>query len=178
MDRKEAYSRFELNLFNSSQLVELANLWLEQGIFCDALNELCSLRYPQGSQPDELFKKAMVELGEERPTRLEAAEMIIANTLNSIINGDESAVSGAMLLYNEVYDELEDIIKDGYHPREKLGLQELFYLGSEYDEISAENQWQNKAYLSKIELKIKEEAESWLNKNIKTRPSTDGVVSE
>ncbi len=126
MEPVEAYSRFVLRKLRSDEIASLANSWLSNGTFTETLNQLWCEKEPVMSSVGPLFEKAMIELGVERPDRLEAARTIIRATLKRIIQSKIPPDEGAAFLYWDVYLEISAEWPNEKYAGDCLGLENIF----------------------------------------------------
>jgi hypothetical protein len=81
------------------------------------------------SHPEDvglLFESAMRELDVQEITRVDAAKILIKNTLEGILAGDIDAVYGVSFLYWDVHHELYEELPDKEYVGDSLHLEHLF----------------------------------------------------
>ena len=126
MKPEEANARFVLGKLSSAAIVDLANAWIEEGIYSDSLGELCTMLEPIMSDVGPLFASAMKELGRPSPSRREAAAVVIESSLKRISDGCPNPLEEAEFLYWNVHHELSDEFRDKEYLGDNLGLQHVF----------------------------------------------------
>lgn len=122
----KAYSLYKLGKLSSDKIAELANLWLDEGIYTDSLNDIFSTAHPNMADLSPAFEKAMKELGVNEPTRFEAAQILIKATLKEIVENKIEPDEGASFIYWDVHHELTDEIPDKEYVGDNLGLEHIF----------------------------------------------------
>ncbi len=122
----EAYSRYVLGKLSSDSIVTAADSWLASELYSESLGELSCVANPIMSDVGPLFETAMHELNIGKPTREEAAKLLIKNTLMGIVAGEVDPIEGASFLYEDVHDELTDELPDKEYLGDNLGLEGIF----------------------------------------------------
>ena len=122
----EAYSRFILGLLTCDEILQLANAWLEQGIYAPSLGEIIFEKPPIMSTVGSMFDQAMKELKIKEPSRMVASKILINLTLTQIIDGEIQPEEGASFLYWDIHHKLDDKLKDKKYVGDCLGLEHIF----------------------------------------------------
>ena len=165
-----AIVHFQLNKLSSHEIVSLANSWLNQGIYADALNDI----FMQGGTDSHvvfpLFETAMQELGVATPTRMDAAKLLTRDILQKMVCGEIDLVAGAHYLYSEIHPEMANELPDGEYLGNNLGFEYIFlWLREIWDCRDGDmilyytNLPRQQAEFKFLE-HLKEEAEKWLKK--------------
>ncbi len=126
MKPDEANARFVLGKLSSGTILDLANAWIEDGIYSNSLGELCTIVKPIMSDVGPLFVSAMRELGKSKPSRREAAIVVIESALKRVSGGCTNPLKEAEFLYWDVHHELTGEIPDKEYVGDNLGLEHLF----------------------------------------------------
>ena len=121
-----AISKYKLGLLSSQEIVQLADLWLTQGIFTDSLNFLAMESDAVMATVGPMFEKAIVELGLTVPSKIEAAKQLARDTIEKMLSGEIDLVVGANFLYWDVHHKITDELPDGKYLGSNLGLEHIF----------------------------------------------------
>lgn len=122
----EANARYVLGILSSDAVVDLANEWLEAGLYSSSLGELCTVTAPVMSDVGPLFVSAMRELGVVSPTKIEAARLLVWTTLERVSTGCSNPVEEAEFLYWDVHHALASELPDKTYVGDNLGLENVF----------------------------------------------------
>ncbi len=126
MNPNEANARLVLGKLSSEKIVELANEWLETGIYSESLGELCTMKTPMMSDVGPLFSSAMKELGIPVIGKKEAAVLLTQSVLRRVSDGCSNPVEEAEFLYWDVHHQILNEAPDRKHVGDNLGLEYLF----------------------------------------------------
>ena len=121
-----AIALYVLGKLHSKQIVDLSHEWLMDGIFTDSINFISAEKKPEISVVGPLLEKAIVELGEEIPTRIEAAKIAIRDTAERMVSGIEDPLKGAEFIYWNIHHEINDELPDQEYLGDNLGLENIF----------------------------------------------------
>lgn len=163
-----AISKYMLGLLSSEEIVQLADLWLTQGIFTDTLNFLEMESYPVMATVGPMFEKAIVELGLTVPSKIEAAKKLARDTIEKMVSGEIDLMVGANFLYWDIHHEITDELPDGKYLGSNLGLEHIFcWLREVWDcrdgsRILYYTDLPRDQAEVKFLIHLKEEAEAWL----------------
>src|SRR5256885_8489053 len=95
-----AYWRTEL--LRSDELPNIASSWMANGLDSPSLRELAGVLHPEMSDVEPLFKKAIMELNIELPTKDEALITIARHYASQIVNQTITPYEGATKIWWEV----------------------------------------------------------------------------
>jgi hypothetical protein len=126
MKPNQAYALYRIGKLSTPEIVELANSWLEEGLYSFHLGEIITNPDPIFKEISPLFEKAMADLGIETQTQLESAHSLMSFTLNNIVTGEIAPDIGASYLYWEVHHEITDKYPDKEFVGDNLGLEHVF----------------------------------------------------
>ncbi|EOX3413538.1 hypothetical protein ACPFUN_003587 [Vibrio cholerae] len=163
-----AISKYKLGLLSSEEIVQLADLWLTQGIFTDSLNFLAMELYPVMATVGPMFEKAIIELGLTVPSKIEAAKYLARDTIEKMVSGEIDLMVGANFLYWDVHHEITDELPDGKYLGSNLGFEHIFcWLREVWDcrdgsRILYYTDLPRDEAEVKFLIHLKEEAEAWL----------------
>jgi hypothetical protein len=165
-----AIVHFQIGQLSSDEIVSLANSWLNQGIYTDALNDI----FMQGTTDSyvvfPLFKTAIQKLGVAIPSRIDAAKFLARDTLQKMVSGEIDLVAGANYLSWEIHPATTAELPDGKYLGSNLGFEYIFlWIREIWDCRDGDmilyytNLPRHQAELKFLE-HLKEEAEKWLLK--------------
>jgi hypothetical protein len=165
-----AIARLQIHQLSSHDILSLANYWLNQGIYSDALNDIFMQNGTDSNAAFPLFETAMQELGFASPTRIDAAKIVAKDTLQKMVSGEIEIAAGASFLYWDVYSEIVTEFPDGDYIGSNLGFDKIFswYLQIGDARDNADNIHYTMQQSEQIELSIlnhiKTESKKWLFK--------------
>ena len=167
-----AISHYKLGKLSSQDIVDLADSWLNEGIYTDSLNFILMEKNPLMVEVGPLFENAVKELGFGIPSKIEAAKFAAKDTIQMMVSGEMDLMDGANFLYWDVHHEITDELPDGEYLGTNLGLESIFcWLREVWDcRDGSMILYHTDLPREKAELKflehLKEEAESWLAKQV------------
>jgi len=170
MKPEVAISHYKLGKLSSSEIVDLANSWLEDGVYTDSLNYIVMEQSPLMVDVAPLFESAIRELGLEVPGKIEAAKYAARDTIQKMVSGEIDLMVGANFLYCDIHHEIEDELPDGEYLGTNLGLEHIFcWLREVWDcrdgsMILYHTDLPREQAEAKFLEHLKEEAEKWLAK--------------
>lgn len=121
-----AIAYFQLGLLSSTDLVMLADTWLNQGIYTDSINFLQMDKDPIMSEASELFIKAMEEMAVSVPTRVSAAWLVTEDIMKRISSRSIDLMEGVNFIYWDVHHEIDTELPDGKYLGSNLKLEQVF----------------------------------------------------
>jgi len=121
-----AITHFKLGKLSSNRIVDLANSWLEGGVFTDSLNYIAMEQSPLMADVGPLFERAIKVLGLEIPNKVEAANTAAKDTIQKMVSGEIDLLEGAEFLYWDIHHEITDELPDGEYLGTNLGLEHIF----------------------------------------------------
>ncbi len=105
----EIASQFVLGTIRAFELPSLATTLLASGIESESLVQLVITDEQGSEQLNDLFQKALFELGHDLPKPDEAACLLSKPIARSILLGDIPEYEGAMKIWKEIIDHLESV---------------------------------------------------------------------
>ena len=121
-----AISHYKLGQLSTNSIVDLADLWLEEGIYTDSLNYIVMEQNPLMADVGPLFERAIKELGLAVPDKVEAAKIAAKDTIQKMVSGEIDLIEGANFLYWDIHHEITDELPDGEYLGTNLGLEHIF----------------------------------------------------
>ncbi|UJX26461.1 hypothetical protein L3Q70_04710 [Pseudoalteromonas sp. CF6-2] len=121
-----AIAYFQLGLLSSTDLVTLADTWLNQGIYTDSINFLQMDKDPIMSEASELFLEAMEEMDVNVPTRVAAAWLVTEDIMERISSRTIDLMEGVNFIYWDVHHEIDTELPDGKYLGSNLKLEQVF----------------------------------------------------
>jgi|GEM_PF-743978 len=171
---KELISNYILGNISKSQLPEVGLAGLKENLDSKALVILAGMSEKDNSfEIEEYYKRALIELEFEEPSKLEAAKILLIHYLKKMISSKENAFELMGKIDNEIYNQVDwkVLVKDEpIYVGEEIGLEKLFTWYREiqdwddggkllyYNELPKEQQKR------KFEEHLVEEAKELLNK--------------
>ena len=148
------YARFLYHRISNEEIISLADKLLSSGIYCDALNSIWSSSATDQWKIPDLFKQAILELNIKVPTHKEAGFALLHEELQRVANGDLDLQPCIRLLL-DVSDGLEGEFPDNYYLGSGLGLERMFGLLYNLDDLHDEGMYLTFTELQRDETKKK-----------------------
>jgi len=126
MEPELAIAHYKLGQLSSDMIVNLANTWLDQGIYTYSLNCIFMCDHPIMAEVGPLFEEAMRELGLEIPTRIDAVKSLLRDTMQKMVSGEIDLMEGANFIAWNIYPEVEEDLPKGEYLGSNLGLEYIF----------------------------------------------------
>lgn len=126
MNPDVAIAHYKLGNLSSEEIVKLADIWLSEGIFTDSINFLAMETNPVMSTVGPMLESAIKELGQEVPSKPEAAKIAAIDTTRKMVSGEIDLMEGAGILYWDIHHEIEDELPDGKYLGSNLGFEKIF----------------------------------------------------
>jgi len=126
MKPEVALSLYILDNLPSESIVNLANEWLTEGIFTESLSEIIFEKSPSMSTIGPLFESALKEIGIDTPTKIEAAKVVLKDTIQKMVSGETDLMEGANFIYWNIHHKITDELPDGEYLGTNLRLEYIF----------------------------------------------------
>ena len=126
MNPKEAYARYRIGKLTTDKMIELANSWLEEGLYSFHLAEMITEQNPVFEETSLIFEKAIADFGIDTQTPLESATALTQFTLQNIVDGNIPPDEGASYLYWDVHHSIVSEYPDKQYLGDNLGLEYVF----------------------------------------------------
>lgn len=152
-----AIAHYMLGKLSSERIVQLANTWLEEGLYTDSINLMAMEHAPVMSDVGPMLEKTIIELGLPIPTKVQAARIAARDIVEQMVSGTVDLMEGANFLYWNIHHEITDELPDGEYLGTNLGLEHVFgWLREVWDCPDGSDQ--------KFLEHLKDEARKWLEK--------------
>ncbi|MFK7809893.1 MAG: hypothetical protein AB8F74_18960 [Saprospiraceae bacterium] len=130
MNFKEKISNFILGNISISQLPEIGLIGLKENLESESLIILAGMSGDDNSfELEEYYKKALIELDFQEPSKLDAAKNLIVFYLKKMISNSDEAFKLMSKIDNEIYKQLDWKLllnKETKYVGEEIGLEKLF----------------------------------------------------
>ena len=163
-----AYALWEIGGLHAIDMVRLANIWLNRGIYSEKLTAIYDVENPTQEEVSPVFEAAISELKVTKLGKLEAAKHLVRAVLEQISQHKVPPHIGAEYIYWNIHHEITDDFPDGRYLGSNLHLEGIFMWLVEYWDCEDGSHLNYHADIPRPEASEKfksyiiEEAEAWL----------------
>ena len=167
MDWKLELAKIDFGLLDRSVLPDIATKALEEDLDSPSLRILAGLDHHDVWDIEKYWERSLQEFHVEHPTKPESAWLLIRHYIESIVKGNIDPHQGINMIIADVYWNMDWLPKNETYAGDSIGIERLYALWDEAQDISMEDYvpWDKtktkEELLDEIRNAIKEEAERY-----------------